>query len=196
MAGGIIMGGLILRARHARDEVRCRLYGKYHRHCPSLSVYPVTYCRGYRIRVCRLQGAHYDTPDGQPLSRFEPLCTAPYPLNALEHNNNLPILPAHRQQRVPQPRIGIGAHSVIRPAAERASALYDKKDASFVDLPPPIDPYAASDPPYNCTICAQREADTQTQGRIIRRICTVSGVGRRSTWETLCSSALNRGQRT
>jgi hypothetical protein len=132
-----------------------------------------------------LQAVHYKAPDGQPLSRFEPLCTAPHPLNALEHNNNLPILPAHRQQRVPRPRIGIGAHSVISPAAERTLALYDKNDASFADLPPPIDPYAASDPPHNCTICAQREEDMQTQGRIIRRIGTVSGVG--ATFHGLCA---------
>jgi hypothetical protein len=55
--------------------------------------------------------------------------------------------------------------------------LYDKKDASFVDLPPPIDPHAASDPPHNCTICARRnEEGMQTQGRIIRRMGTVTRV--------------------
>jgi DNA (cytosine-5)-methyltransferase 1 len=55
--------------------------------------------------------------------------------------------------------------------------LYDKKDASFVDLPPPIDAHAASDPPHNCAICAQREEeDMQAQGRIIRRTGSVIGV--------------------
>ena len=55
--------------------------------------------------------------------------------------------------------------------------LYDKKDASFVDLPPPIDPDAASNPPHNRTmICAQRKEEMQMQGRILHRIGTVSGV--------------------
>jgi len=52
--------------------------------------------------------------------------------------------------------------------------LYDKKDASFLDLPPPVDPHAASDPPHNCTVCAQREI--QAEGRIIRRTGSVTGV--------------------
>lgn len=55
--------------------------------------------------------------------------------------------------------------------------FYDKKDASFVDLPPPVDPHAASDPPHNCTGCAQREEkEILAEGRIIRRIGSVTGV--------------------
>ena len=55
--------------------------------------------------------------------------------------------------------------------------LYDKKDASFVDLPPPVDPHAASDPPHNCTSCAQREEkEVQAEDRIIRRTGSVTGV--------------------
>jgi DNA (cytosine-5)-methyltransferase 1 len=55
--------------------------------------------------------------------------------------------------------------------------LYDKKDASFVDLPIPSDAYAASEPPHNCAICAQREeVEMQAQGRIIRRAGSVTGV--------------------
>jgi hypothetical protein len=55
--------------------------------------------------------------------------------------------------------------------------LYDKKDASFVDLPPPVDADAASDPPHNCVICAQREEEEmQAQGLIIRRMGAVTGV--------------------
>jgi DNA (cytosine-5)-methyltransferase 1 len=55
--------------------------------------------------------------------------------------------------------------------------LYDKKDASFVDLPPPSDAHAASEPPHNCAICAQREEEEmQAQGRIIRRTGSVTGV--------------------
>jgi DNA (cytosine-5)-methyltransferase 1 len=55
--------------------------------------------------------------------------------------------------------------------------LYDKKDASFVDLPPPIDAHAVSDPPNNCAICAQREEqEIQAQGRIIRKTGSVTGV--------------------
>jgi DNA (cytosine-5)-methyltransferase 1 len=55
--------------------------------------------------------------------------------------------------------------------------LYDKKDASFVDLPPPSDAHAASEPPHNCAICVQREEEEmQAQGRIIRRTGSVTGV--------------------
>lgn len=46
-----------------------------------------------------------------------------------------------------------------------------------MDLPPPIDPHSVSDPPHNCTICAQREEEEmQAQGRIIRRMGAVTGV--------------------
>ena len=55
--------------------------------------------------------------------------------------------------------------------------LYDKKDASFVDLPPASDAHAASEPPHNCTICAQREEEEmRAQGRVIRRTGAVTGV--------------------
>jgi DNA (cytosine-5)-methyltransferase 1 len=46
-----------------------------------------------------------------------------------------------------------------------------------VDLPPPSDAHAASEPPNNCAICAQREEEEmQTHGRIIRRTGSVTGV--------------------
>lgn len=55
--------------------------------------------------------------------------------------------------------------------------LYDKKDASFVDLPPPTDAHAASEPPHNCAICARREEEEmQAHGRVIRRTGSVTGV--------------------
>lgn len=55
--------------------------------------------------------------------------------------------------------------------------LYDKKDASFVDPPPPADAHANSEPPHNCTTCALREEeDMQTRGRIIRKAGAIIGV--------------------
>lgn len=46
-----------------------------------------------------------------------------------------------------------------------------------MDLPPPVDSHAASDPPHNCTSCAQREEkEIQTEDRIIRRTGSVTGV--------------------
>jgi len=55
--------------------------------------------------------------------------------------------------------------------------LYDKTDASFVDLPPPVDAHATSEPPHNCVVCAQREEEEmRAQGRVIRRTGAVTGV--------------------
>lgn len=55
--------------------------------------------------------------------------------------------------------------------------LYDKKDASFVDLPPPVDAHAALEPPNNCTICARREEEgIQARGRFVRNGAAIIGV--------------------
>ncbi|KAH9984055.1 S-adenosyl-L-methionine-dependent methyltransferase, partial [Russula compacta] len=55
--------------------------------------------------------------------------------------------------------------------------LYDKKDASFMDLPPPIDAHITPDAPHNCIICARREEEQiKAHGRIIRKAGTVTGV--------------------
>jgi hypothetical protein len=55
--------------------------------------------------------------------------------------------------------------------------LYDKKDASFVDLPPPVDAHAASEPPNNCTICARHEEEeVQARGRFVRNGAAIIGV--------------------
>ena len=55
--------------------------------------------------------------------------------------------------------------------------LYDKKDASFVDPPPPVEAHATLEPPHNCTTCALREEeDMQTRGRIIRKAGAIIGV--------------------
>ena len=73
--------------------------------------------------------------------------------------------------------------------------LYDKKDASFVDLPPPSDAHAASEPPHNCAICAQREEEEmQAQGRIIRRTGSVTGVAVHGTTFHVGDFALLRAE--
>ena len=55
--------------------------------------------------------------------------------------------------------------------------MYDKKDASFTDLPLPVDAHAAADPPHNCAICARRgEEEMRTHGRIMRKAGAVTGV--------------------
>jgi hypothetical protein len=60
--------------------------------------------------------------------------------------------------------------------------MYDRKDASFKDLPPPFDAHAAADPPHNCATCARREEEeTQARGRIIRKAGYVAGVTIRGT---------------
>lgn len=73
--------------------------------------------------------------------------------------------------------------------------LYDKKDASFVDLPSPSDAHAASEPPNNCTICAQREEEEmQAHGRIIRRTGSVTGVAVRGATYHVGDFALLRAE--
>lgn len=55
--------------------------------------------------------------------------------------------------------------------------MFDKKDASFTDPPPPNVSYATADPPDNCAICACREEEEmQARGRIVRKAGLVSGV--------------------
>jgi len=55
--------------------------------------------------------------------------------------------------------------------------LYDKQDASFMDLPLPLNTHAALEPPHNCPICARREEEEiQTCGRVIREAGAVIGV--------------------
>ena len=55
--------------------------------------------------------------------------------------------------------------------------MYDKKDASFTDLPLPVDAHAAADPPHNCAICARRgEEEMRAHGRIMRKAGAVTGV--------------------
>lgn len=47
--------------------------------------------------------------------------------------------------------------------------LYDKEDASFVDLPSPLNAHAASEPPNNCPICVDRQEEVrQMRGCFIR----------------------------
>jgi hypothetical protein len=54
--------------------------------------------------------------------------------------------------------------------------LYDKKDASFMDLPP-VDANVMPGTPHNCAICARREEEAiQVHGRIIRRAGAATGV--------------------
>jgi hypothetical protein len=48
--------------------------------------------------------------------------------------------------------------------------VYDKKDAPFTDLLPPVDAHAAADPPHNCAICVRREEEEMhARGCIIRK---------------------------
>jgi len=55
--------------------------------------------------------------------------------------------------------------------------LYDKKDASFMDLLSPAYTHLALDPPHNCSVCARREEEEiQAHGRIVRVAGAVSGV--------------------
>jgi len=55
--------------------------------------------------------------------------------------------------------------------------LYDKEDASFMDLPSPVDAHATLEPPHNCPICARREEEEiQTRGRFIRKAGAIIGV--------------------
>ncbi len=73
--------------------------------------------------------------------------------------------------------------------------LYDKRDASFVDLPPPVDVHAASEPPHNCATCAQREEEEmQAQGRIIRRTGSITGVAIHGTTYHVGDFALLRAE--
>ena len=55
--------------------------------------------------------------------------------------------------------------------------LYDMEDASFMDLPSPLDAHAASEPPHNCPICARREEEEiQMRGRFVRKAGAIIGV--------------------
>src|SRR5712671_1037823 len=55
--------------------------------------------------------------------------------------------------------------------------LYDKQDASFMDLPSPVDAHTASEPPHHCPICARRnEEERQMCGRFIRKAGAIIGV--------------------
>ena len=69
--------------------------------------------------------------------------------------------------------------------------MYDKKDASFTDLPLSVDAHAAPDPPHNCAICARRgEEEMQAQGGSyieLGRLQALGSTGRLSTWGALRS---------
>jgi hypothetical protein len=69
--------------------------------------------------------------------------------------------------------------------------MYDKKVASFTDLPLSVDAHAAPDPPHNCAICArQGEEEVQVQGGSyteLGRLLALWSTGRHSTWGTLRS---------
>jgi hypothetical protein len=55
--------------------------------------------------------------------------------------------------------------------------LYDKKDASFMNLPFPAYSNLALDPPHNCSVCARREEEEiQSHGRILRAAGAITGV--------------------
>ncbi|KAI9510780.1 S-adenosyl-L-methionine-dependent methyltransferase [Russula earlei] len=73
--------------------------------------------------------------------------------------------------------------------------LYDKKDASFTDLPPPVDAHAAPDPPQNCSICARcEEEDIRAHGRIVRMAGAVTGVAIRGATFHVGDFALLRAE--
>src|SRR5712691_9267337 len=73
--------------------------------------------------------------------------------------------------------------------------LYDKKDTSFVDSPPPVDAHANSEPPHNCTTCALREEEMQLRGCIIRKAGTTIGVAVHGTTFHLGDFALLRAEK-